>query len=149
MAQIFKGPLDQAEDLLKARRETLNKRINRKGNYENYITGGSHALNNQAFKDSNDYVKGMVAPGNAWDKDPWVHGLNDRYTNPQHNDRAGNSPSDSGLNYIHRYTPSTKRGRRVSDIFFEPGRHGIRDVKSREEVERVQNLVNKYEGWKK
>lgn len=142
----FKNPLTQADDLLKeARKNTLNQRINRKGNYENYITGGSHALNNQVFKDSNDYVKGMTSPGNGWVNDPWVQGLNDRYTNPQHNEKAGNSPVGSGLNYIHRYTPSTRRGRRASDIWFQAARNGQDNPTT---LDQIQQIVNKYEGVK-
>ena len=127
------------------RRNTLNKRINRKGNYENYITGGSHALNNQAFFDRNEYANGIAWNPNNYQE---LTELNDRYTNPQHNERAGNAPYGSGLKYIHRYTPSTRRGRRVSDIFFEPGRHGIFKAHSPMELAEYQDIVNKYEGWK-
>lgn len=125
MAQ-FKTPLAQADDLIReARKDTLNNRINHKGNYENYITGGSHALDNQAeFNDKNNHAiniyrakKGEVK--NDYTNDPWIEGLNDRYTNPEHNERAGNAPYGSGLNYIHGHTPSTKRDRRANDIYFE------------------------------
>ena len=148
MAQsVFKSPLDLSGDLLKdARRETLNKRINLKGNYENYITGGSHALDNQsAFYDSNDLVRGMKAPGNGWDNNPETKELYDRYTNPQHNKIAGESPYNSGKKYIHRYTPSTRRGRRASDIWFQAGRTGGNG----QTLEQIQKIVNGYEGWDK
>ena len=147
----FKNPLGLADDILRdARRETLNNRINYKGNYENYITGGSHALDNQAsLADSNNAAvniyqakKGELK--NDYTKEPWIEGLNDRYTNPQHNERAGNAPYGSGLNYIHRYTPSTKRGRRASDIFFRAGINGAPQRK--ETLEQIQKIVNKYEG---
>ena len=143
----YKTPLDQAEELLKARRDTLNKRINYKGNYENYITGGSHALDNQSHLDSNDYVRGMVAPGNGWDNNPETKELYDRYTNPQHNKRAGEAPYGSKLKYIHRYTPSTRRGRRASDIWFRAGINGAPERK--ETLEQIQKIVNGYEGWDK
>lgn len=142
----FKTGFAQADDLLReARKNTLNKRINYKGNYENYINGGSHALDNQAkVWDSNDIVKGMVAPGNGWSGERWMEGTNDRYTNPQHNEKAGNAPYGSKLNYIHRYTPSTRRGRRASDIYFNEAKNG--KAKTPEELFKVQALVNKYEG---
>lgn len=148
---MAKTPLELAE-LMKLnpenRRATLNKRINYKGNYENYITGGSHALNNQAsLHDSNATANTMVMPDHpGWKKEPWIQGLNDRYTNPQHNEKAGESPYGSGLNYIHRYTPSTKRGRRVSDIFFQAVKNGV--AKSPLDLAEYQKLVNKYEGKK-
>ena len=155
MAQIFKNATGLADDLVrKARRETLNNRINYKGNYENYINGGSHALNNQAkINDQNqDAVniyrakKGEVV--NDYTDEKWIKGLNDRYTNPQHNERAGNAPYNSKLaqNHFHRYTPSTRRGRRVSDIYFNSKRNGV--AKTPYELEDYQKLVNKYEGWK-
>lgn len=153
MAQIFKNATGLADDLVRqARRETLNNRINYKGNYENYINGGSHALNNQArINDQNQDAiniyranKGEVV--NDYTDEEWIKGLNDRYTNPQHNERAGNAPRGSGLNYIHRYTPSTRRGRRVSDIFYNSRRSGV--AKTPFELEDYQKLVNKYEGWK-
>ena len=143
------GPLELAK-VLENRKNTLNKRINYKGNYENYITGGSHALNNQAkLWDTNETANVMATdPAGAWGKDPWTQELNDRYTNPQHNEKAGNQPfnAEHKLKYIHRYTPSTKRGRRVADIFFEPGRHGVFD--SPMKLAEFQKLVNKYEGKK-
>ena len=144
----FKTPLAQADDLIRqARRNTLNKRINYKGNYENYITGGSHALNNMAhIWDRNEYAQAMNDPTSGWSKEEWLGELNDRYTNPEHNRIAGDSPVGSGRKYIHRYTPSTRRGRRVSSIFFEPGRHGV--AKSPYDLEEFQELVNKYEGNK-
>lgn len=132
----FKSPLNQADELLKeARKNTLNKRINYKGNYENYITGGSHALNNQVFKDSNDYVKGMTAPGNGWGSNDWLKGLNPRYSNPQHEEQQA----------FHRYTPSTRRGRRASDIWFQAARNGQDNPTT---LEQIQQIVNKYEGRK-
>ena len=149
----YKTPLDQADQLLReARKDTLNNRINYKGNYENYITGGSHALDNQAeIKDKNNHAiniyrakRGEVK--NDYTNDPWIEGLNDRYTNPQHNERAGNSPVGSGLNYIHRYTPSTRRGRRVSDIAFQRARNG--EIINSSAWKLAQDLVNKYEGRK-
>lgn len=142
----YKNPLELSDEILRdARRKTLNKRINYKGNYENYITGGSHALDNQVFYDSNDYVKGMVAPGNGWDR-PETQELFDRYTNPQHNKIAGDAPYDSSKKYIHRYTPSTRRGRRASDIWFKAGTNGAPERK--ETLEQIQNIIDKYEGWK-
>ena len=147
----FKNPLQLSDELIRqARKETLNNRINYKGNYENYITGGSHALDNQAeFNDKNNHAvniqnakTGKVV--NDFTNDPWIEGLNDRYTNPQHNERAGNAPYNSGLNYIHRYTPSTRRGRRASDIWFQAGRNGAPERK--ETLEQIQEIVNKYEG---
>ena len=144
----YKNPLGLADDILKeARRDTLNNRINYKGNYENYITGGSHALDNQAWlKDSNNaavniYRAKKGEAKNDYTDEPWLQGLNDRYTNPQHNEKAGNAPSDSGLNYIHRYTPSTKRGRRASDIWFRAGRNG----EPKQTLEQIQKIVNGYE----
>lgn len=129
-----------------ARRDTLNKRINYKGNYENYITGGSRALNNQAYNDSNAYAKAMADPNSGWSKEEWVGELNDRYTNPEHNRIAGDAPYDSGRKYIHRYTPSTRRGRRASDIWFNEGRNG--KARTPEELKFIQDLVGKYEGDK-
>ena len=142
----FKNPNDQADELIRqARKNTLNKRINHKGNYENYINGGSHSLNGQSkIWDTNEVAVAMNDPNSGWKNEEWLGELNDRYTNPQHNEKAGNSPVGSGLKYIHRYTPSTKRGRRVSDIFFEPGRHGV--AKSPYDLDEFQQLVNKYEG---
>lgn len=134
------------ELIREARRNTLNNRINHKGNYENYINGNSHALNNLSRLNDDNYSviaidkakKGEVK--NDYTDDEWIKGLNDRYTNPQHNERAGNAPYGSGLNYIHRYTPSTKRGRRVSDIFFQKARMG-----EKPNMEEYRELVNKYE----
>ena len=145
---IFKTPLGLADEQLReARKNTLNQRINYKGNTENYINGGSHALGNQArIWDTNEVAQAMNDPNSGWKKDEWTGELNDRYTNPQHNERAGNSPVGSGYKYIHRYTPSTKRGRRLSDIFFEPGRHGI--AKSPFDLAEFQEMVGKYEGRK-
>lgn len=129
------------------RRETLNKRINYKGNYENYITGGSHALNNQArIYDDNATANLMADPNSGWAKDENALGLNDRYTNPEHNRIAGDLPYGSGRKYIHRYTPSTRRGRRASDIWFRQGLTGVK--KMPDDLEFIQNLVNKYEGRK-
>lgn len=151
MAEKFKTAIEQADaQLREARKNTLNNRINYKGNYENYINGGSHALNNQAeFNDKNNHAvniyrakKGEVK--NDYTNEPWIEGLNDRYTNPQHNERAGNAPYGSGLNYIHRYTPSTRRGRRASDIYFNEAKNG--KAKTPEELFKVQALVDKYEG---
>ena len=145
MADQFKTPIGLADDLIRqARRNTLNKRINYKGNYENYINGGSHALNNQVHLDSNEYAQAMNDSNSGWSKDEWLGELNDRYTNPEHNRIAGDSPVGSGKKYIHRYTPSTKRGRRLSDIFFESGRHGV--AKSPFDLEEFQEKVIKYEG---
>ena len=81
---------------------------------------------------------------NSIKDEEWMQELNDRYTNPQHNERAGNSPVGSGYKYIHRYTPSTKRGRRASDIWFQAGRNGAPERK--ETLEQIQRIVNKYEG---
>ena len=54
------GPLELAK-VLENRKNTLNKRINYKGNYENYITGGSHALNNHAkLWDTNFDIANLV-----------------------------------------------------------------------------------------
>ena len=143
----FKTPLSQADELLReARKNTLNKRINYKGNYENYITGGSHALDNQSFHDRNEYAMAMNDPNSGWntiDENIREMGeLNDRYTNPEHNRIAGDLPYGSKRKYIHRYTPSTRRGRRASDIFFEGARRG----KTPYELDEIQALVNKYEG---
>lgn len=147
----FKNALDLSNDLIKEiRKDTLNNRINYKGNYENYITGGSRALDNQAqLVDKNQPAvnvyqakKGEVR--NDYSDEPWLEGTNDRYTNPQHNERAGNAPYGSGLNYIHRYTPSTRRGRRASDIWFRAGINGAPE--SRQTLEQIQKIVNKYEG---
>lgn len=129
-----------------ARRDTLNKRINYKGNYENYITGGSHALNNQAYNDTNEFARAMANPNSGWASEEWLGELNDRYTNPQHNEKAGNSPVGSGLKYIHRYTPSTRRGRRASDIWFREGMNG--KARTPEDLRFIQDLVGKYEGVK-
>ena len=118
-----------------ARKDTLNKRINYKGNYENFITGGSKALDNQSFKDSNQYAMAMNNPKTGWATDEWLQQLNPRYSNPKHEETKA----------YHRYTPSTKRGRRASDIAF-------RDAKNRElnwdEWDKTQDIVNKYEGRK-
>ena len=89
----YKNPLQLSDDLLRqARRQTLNKRINYKGNYENYINGGSHALNNQAsLWDNNDpeYLLALNDPNSpGWKDEEWMQELNDRYTNPQHNERV-------------------------------------------------------------
>lgn len=147
----FKNALDLSKEFLKEiRRDTLNNRINYKGNYENYITGGSHALNNQAgFNDTDQRAvniyqakKGEVK--NDYTDEPWLEGTNDRYTNPQHNEKAGNAPVGSGLNYIHRYTPSTKRGRRASDIWFRAGITGA----DRPTLEQIQKIVGDYEHQK-
>lgn len=148
----FKTPLDLSDDLLReARRNTLNNRINYKGNYENYITGGSHALDNQAeINDKNNHAvniyrakRGEVK--NDYTGDPWIEGLNDRYTNPEHNRRAEESPyGEDAINYIHRYTPSTRRGRRASDIWFRAGLTGA----ERPTLEQIQKIVGKYEGAK-
>ena len=149
----FKLASDLSSDLLKEiRKDTLHNRINNKGNYENYITGGSRALNNQAkFNDTNqDAVniyqakKGEVK--NDYSNEPWIEGLNDRYTNPEHNRKAGNAPYGSGLNYIHENTPSTKRGRRISDIWFRAGRNGAPALDK--SAEQIQKIVNEYEGIK-
>ena len=69
-----------------------------------------------------------------------------RYTNPEHNRVAGDLPSDSGRKYIHRYTPSTRRGRRASDIWFREGRDG--KVRTPDDLRFIQELVGKYEGVK-
>lgn len=141
---MAKTGIELADDLLRARRNTLNKRINYKGNYENYINGGSHALNNQAYNDKTEYAVAMNDPNSGWASEEWLNELNDRYTNPQHNERAGNAPVGSGLKYIHRYTPSTRRGRRASDIYFRSALNGA--AKTPEDLFKVQELVNKYEG---
>lgn len=150
MAQIFKNALGLADDFVRqARKETLNNRINYKGNYENYINGGSHALNNQArFNDQNQDAiniyrakKGDVI--NDYTGDVWVDQLNDRYTNPEHNRIAGELPHDSGRNYIHRYTPSTRRGRRASDLYFNSARNGV--AKTPQELFELEKAVEKYE----
>lgn len=134
----FKNPLDQADAILRqARKDTLNKRINQKGNYENFITGGSKSLDNQSrFWDSNDLVKGMTSPGNGWESDEWTHQLNPRYSNPQHEEKKA----------FHRYTPSTRRGRRASDIAFQRARNG--EISNSSAWELAQDLVDKYEGRK-
>lgn len=139
----FKTGIAQADDLLReARKNTLNKRINYKGNYENYITGGSHALDNQNLWDKNEYAIAMNDPNSGWFKNEQTQELYDRYTNPQHNEIAGNAPYDSKLKYIHRYTPSTRRGRRISDIFFH------KTAKTPDDLFEMQRAVNKYEGVK-
>lgn len=131
----FKTPIQQADDLIRqARKNTLNGRINYKGNYENFINGGSHALNNQSHMDSNEYAKAMNDPNSGWVNEEWLKGINPRYANPKHEDNKA----------YHRYTPSTKRGRRVSDIFFETGRNGIKT--NLDDFMKTQELVNKYEG---
>lgn len=117
------------------RRATLNKRINEKGNYENYITGGSHALNNQArIHDTNIHANALQSP--EYYHDEWEEGLNPRYANPKHEDNKA----------YHRYTPSTRRGRRASDIFFNRAKNGR--ASSPKELAEIQELVNKYEGAK-
>lgn len=149
----YKTPLGLSDELLReARRNTLNKRINYKGNYENYITGGSHALNNQVHLDDNDFVKAMNNPNSGWNtiqsKIQETTELNDRYTNPEHNRRAGNSPYDSGLKYIHDLTPSTRRGRRLNDIFFNKKRNAYGVAEDGSTYEQIQKLVDQYEGRK-
>ena len=147
----FKNANDLSDEMIRqVRRETLNNRINYKGNYENYINGGSHALNNQAqFNDKNQdavnmYQAKLGEVKNDYTGDAWVEGLNDRYTNPEHNRIAGEAPYGSGKNYIHRYTPSTRRGRRVSDMYF----FGAKQGKTPFDLYEAQALVDKYEGNK-
>ena len=117
---IFKNPLEQTEDLLalnpENRKATLNKRINYKGNYENQVTGGSHALDNLArIYDQNNVANTMAIAnpkgvGADWTLSaikPHLEGLDNRYENR------------NGTNVV--YSPKTKRGRRLSDIFFQRG----------------------------
>lgn len=147
---IYKNPLGLSDELLRdARANTLNQRINNKGNYELAITGGSHALDNQAFKDSNDYVAYMyVDPAGAWSKNEELQELNDRYTNPIHNRQAGTQPYSENprLKYIHSQTPSTRRGRRMNDIFFNKAR---KKPYWDEEDEETIKKINEYEGLEK
>lgn len=142
-----KGPIELLNELNREnRRKTLNQRINYKGNYENYITGGSSALDGQAsLRDTNAYANVLADATNPSSRDEWTRELNDRYTNPQHNEIAGNSPVGSGRRYIHRYTPSTRRGRRASDIWFRAGINGTPPEK-RQTFEQIQALMRKYEG---
>lgn len=150
----FKLASDLSSDLLKEiRKDTLNNRINYKGNYENYITGGSRALNNQAeFHDQdqdavNIYQAKNGEVKNDYSNDPWIEGLNDRYTNPEHNRRAGASTDpNAAVNYIHENTPSTRRGRRASDIWFRARRNGV--PATDKSLEQIQKIVNEYEGIK-
>ena len=141
-----KGPIELLNELNRENRiKTLNKRINYKGNYENYINGSSHALDNQAsLWDTNATANVMANETNPSSRDEWTKELNDRYTNPQHNEIAGNLPVGSGRKYIHRYTPSTRRGRRASDIWFRAGINGA--AESRPTLEQIQAIVGKYEG---
>lgn len=127
------------------RKNTLNKRINYKGNYENYITGGSRALDNQAsLIDANNVANAMaVADPNGIGAD-WTipeikhetEGLNNRYEN-----RDGQSI---------KYAPSTKRGRRLADIYFTRGSSRI--MKSPNEIAEMLTpsdaleKIRKYEG---
>lgn len=150
MAQ-FKNPSLLADDMLReARRNTLNKRINKKGNYENYIVGGSHALDNQSrIWDTNEFAIAMNDPNSGWntieENVQELGELNDRYTNPEHNRKAGDAPHGSTqMKYIHRYTPSTRRGRRASDIFFMEAANGKKH--SYDDLQKVQDIVSKYEG---
>lgn len=117
---VYKTPLDLADNLLalnrENRRNTLNKRINYKGNYENSITGGSHALNNQAaLHDTNATANTMtIADPNGIGAD-WtlpgikenIEGLNNRYENRD------------GKNIL--YSANSKRGRRLVDLYFRRG----------------------------
>lgn len=122
------------DDLVReARKDTLNKRINYKGNYENFITGGSRALDNQNIMDSNEYAKHMNDPKSGWAKNKWLQELNPRYSNPKHEEEKA----------YHSNTPSTKRGRRAMDIYWE--RVGKGEKPNREEL---IETVNKYEGRK-
>lgn len=127
----FKNPLELAE-LLKLDREnrknTLNKRINYKGNYENYITGGSRALDNQArLYDTNEVANAIATdPRGGWEGEPWIHGTTDRYANPINDEN-------------HRFTPSTKRARRLQDIYFGSPQ-GMSDY--------IIDKIRKYEGKK-
>lgn len=133
MAKTSRSLVDEWDYLDRANRQaTLNKRINEKGNYENFITGGSKALNNQArLVDTNIHANALQSP--EYYHDEWESGLNPRYANPKHEDNKA----------YHRYTPSTKRGRRASDIYW----HSLKNktASSPEELFAIQELVNKYE----
>lgn len=155
MAQeVFKSPLDQMEELMalnrENRRNTLNKRINYKGNYENDITGGSRALNNQAqIWDKNNIANTMTIAdpngvGADWTLEPIkkdIEGLNDRYE------------GRNGKNI--NYTPSTKRGRRLADIYHQKilskdPRFLAQAMEPFEDNEatRIWNKIKEYEGVK-
>lgn len=145
MAQIFKSPLDQADEILalnrENRRNTLNKRINDKGNYELAITGGSNALDNQsAIKDSNAHANTMtIADPNGVGADWTLPGIKENIEGL--NNRYGNRNDD---NFLH--TARTKRGRRLTDIWFNKLRNG--QTLTPEEVEQFESELNKYEGNK-
>jgi len=134
----YKNPLDQANDILalnpENRRKTLNKRINQKGNYEIAVSGGSHALDNQAqIWDKNNIANTMaIADPNGVGAD-WtlpaikknIEGLNDRYENRK------------GQNI--QYSPKTRRGRRLLNLYSKDPRW-IADE--------IVEQINKYEGVK-
>lgn len=148
MAEIYKSPIEQLQALNREnRRNTLNKRINYKGNNELRVTGGSHALDNQAeIWDRNSVANTMTIAdpngvGADWTLKPIkndTEGLNNRYENR----------NDGNI----QYNAKTKRGRRLSDIYFLRGLNRIakdpRDLFNDDEDERLIAQINKYEGRK-
>ena len=147
--QVFKNPLDLAQNLgaliPENRKNTLNKRINYKGNNELRVTGGSHALDNQAeIWDRNNIANTMtIADPNGIGAD-WtlphinknIAGLNNRYENR----------NDKNI----QYNAKTKRDRRLSDIYFLRGANRVakdpRDLFDDDEDEQLVEQIHKYEG---
>ena len=113
---MAKTPLELANQIgqlnRENRRNTLNKRINYKGNNELNITGGSRALDNQNIWDKNNIANTMaIADPNGIGAD-WtlpaikrdIEGLNNRY------ERQGDDKI--------MFAPKTRKERRLSDIYW-------------------------------
>lgn len=100
------------------RRNTLNKRINYKGNNELMVTGGSHALDNQNIWDRNNVANTMSIANPKGIGADWtlpgikqsIEGLNNRY--------EGRNEENI------QFAPKDKKTRRANDIYFYQRRQG-------------------------
>lgn len=130
---MAKSAVELSDDFIRdARKKTLNKRINEKGNYENFVTGGSHSLGNQArIRDTNEHALALVSP--EYYHDEWEDSLNPRYANPNHED----------VKAYHQFTPSTRKGRREENLFFEP----IRQKGQKHLDDARIDLRNRFNKW--
>lgn len=142
----YKNPLTQADDLFALNREnrknTLNKRINLKGNNELRITGGSNALDNQSIiTDRNNVANTMtIADPNGIGAD-WtlpsikkdLEGLNNRYENRNGHDIY--------------YSPKTKRGRRLLDTQrYNRAYRNPQSLADQLVQDQIVEKINEYEG---
>lgn len=113
---MAKTPLELADQIgqlnRENRRNTLNKRINYKGNNELNITGGSRALDNQNIWDRNNVTNTMAIADPKGIGADWtlpaikndIEGLNNRY------ERQGDDKI--------MFAPKTRKERRLSDIYW-------------------------------